>query len=69
MGLFAEVNWLNRRREPIRRPASIPLPPELLPIGQTAMLIPEVGQSIATAQQQAIQRLAEQIVSTMEEPW
>ena len=32
-------------------------------------MIPEVGQSVATTQQQAIQRLAEQIVSTMEEPW
>ena len=48
--------------------ASIPLVPELS-IGQTAPMIAEAGQSIASQQQLAIQRLAEQIVATMEEPW
>jgi len=65
----AEVTWLNRRRQPICPPQSLALPPELVGIDQTATLIPEVGQSVVTAQQQAIQRLAQQIVSTMEEPW
>lgn len=67
--LAAEVTWLNRRREPLRMSSMVPLPPELLPIGQTVTLIPEVGQSTASVQQQAIGRLAEQIVATMEEPW
>jgi hypothetical protein len=67
--LRAEVNWLNRRRLPICPPQSIALPPELVLINQTANLIPEAGQSVATAHQQAIQRLAQQIVSTMEAPW
>lgn len=66
--LFAEVNWYNRRREPMGPTASIPLVPELT-IGQTAPMIAEAGQSIASQQQLAIQRLAEQIVATMEEPW
>ena len=35
----------------------------------TSNLIPEAGQSVATAQQQAIERLAQQIVGTMEAPW
>jgi len=69
VGMAVEVAWLNRRREALREPSTLALPPELLPIRQTSALIPEAGQSIATAQQQAIQRLAEQIVSTMEEPW
>jgi hypothetical protein len=69
VGMIAEVTWLNRRREPLRAPVGVPLPPELLPIGQTSTLLPEVGQSLVTAQQQAIERLAQQIVSTMEEPW
>jgi hypothetical protein len=69
IGMVAEVTWLNRRRAPLRLPTSIALPPELVPMGQTSILVPEVGQSIATAQQQAIERLAQQIVSTMEEPW
>jgi hypothetical protein len=68
LALFAEVNWYNRRREPLSPPAAIPLPPEL-GVGQTATLLPEAGQSVAIQQQKAIQRLAEQIVATMEEPW
>ena len=69
LNLLAEVTWYNRRREPLAAPVAIPLPPGLVPIGQTAPLITEAGQSVASQQQQAIQRLAEQIVSTMEEPW
>ena len=69
LAMNVQVTWLNRRRAPIRLPNSIPLPVELLPIGNTSTLIPEGGQSVATAQQQAIVRLAQQIVSTMEEPW
>ena len=67
--LRAEVTWLNRRRLPIAPTQTLALPPELIVIGQTANLIPEVGQSVATSQQQAIERLAQQIVSTMESPW
>ncbi len=69
VNMSAEVTWLNRRRQPLRNPAAIGLPAELLPIGQTATLIPEAGQSTATSQQQAIVRLAQQIVATMEESW
>jgi hypothetical protein len=58
--LHAEVTWINRRR-------SLEVPPVL--ISQTSNLIPEVGQSVASQQQQAIERLAQQIVSTMEAPW
>jgi hypothetical protein len=65
----AEVTWLNRRRLPIVPQQALALPPELVGIGQTSNLIPEVGQSVATSQQQAIERLAQQIVSTMEAPW
>ena len=69
VGMLVEVTWLNRRRAPLRLPTSIALPPEFVSMGQTAPLVPAVGQSVATSQQQAIQRLAQQIVSTMEEPW
>ncbi len=67
--LRAEVAWLNRRRLPIVPVQTLAMPPELVPITQTSNLIPEVGQSVATSQQQAIERLAQQIVSTMEAPW
>jgi len=65
----AEVNWLNRRRLPIVPAQAIPIPAELAAFSQTSNLIPEAGQSVATSQQQAIQRLAQQIVGTMEAPW
>ena len=65
----ANVTWLNRRRIPIGPAVDIPLPPQLVDIGQSAVLIPEAGQSVATSEQQAIKRLAEQIVATMEQPW
>lgn len=67
--LRAEVNWLNRRRLPIVPMQAVPVPPQLVEISQTSTLVPESGQSVATSQQQAIERLAQQIVSTMEAPW
>ncbi|MGH8598481.1 MAG: LPS assembly lipoprotein LptE [Gammaproteobacteria bacterium] len=67
--LRAEVTWLNRRRQAIVPTQTMCLPPELVAISQTTNLIPEIGQSVATSQQQAIERLAQQIVSTMETPW
>ena len=65
----AEVTWVNRRRQPILPPQTLILPPELVDLTATSTLIPELGQSVATSQQQAIERLAQQIVSLMEEPW
>ncbi len=52
-----------------------PPPPPLTPetkavlIQSTAGFVPEIGQSITTAQQQNVNRLAVQIVSMMEKPW
>ena len=43
---------------------SLPKPsPLLVNISQTASYVPEAGQSMTTAQQEAIQRLAEQMLS------
>jgi hypothetical protein len=65
----AEVTWLNRRRLPMGPPQSIAVPPELVLMSETSNVIPEAGFSVQTSQQQAIQRLAQQIVATMEAPW
>ncbi|MEX2169749.1 MAG: LPS assembly lipoprotein LptE [Pirellulales bacterium] len=67
--LHVEVTWINRRRLPIAPVQIVPLPPELVGMESSSALIGEVGQSVASAQNQAIERLAEQIVGTMEEPW
>jgi hypothetical protein len=68
-GMYSEVSWVNRRREPIGTTRYIAMPDELVSIQSTANLIPEIGQSVATSQQQAIERLAQEIVATMESPW
>jgi hypothetical protein len=67
--ILCEVTWLNRRRIPVGPPQCVPLPPELVDMNATANIITEAGQTVATAQTQAIERLAQQIVSTMEAPW
>jgi hypothetical protein len=69
VNLQVQVQWLDRQSNLIRQMEPVPVPPELVTISDSATLIPEVGQSIAVAHQQAIQRLAEQIVSMMEAPW
>lgn len=69
VNLQVEVSWVDRRSNTIRRSEVVPLPPELTNVMATAEAMPEVGRSVAVAHQQAISRLAEQIVSLMERPW
>ncbi len=64
-----EVSWQDRRGVNLRNPQAVPFPDSLATIDQSQNFISEAGQTIATAQQQAIQRLAEQIVGLMEAPW
>lgn len=67
--LHAEVSWINRRRLPIIPTQNLALPPGMVDVRQNSLLIPAAGQTVASSQQLAIARLAEQIVGTMEEPW
>lgn len=69
VGLQVEVRWTDCRGDEVQPMGAVPLPSELAVVGGTATLIPEIGQSVAVAQQTAIQRLAEQIVAMMETPW
>ena len=46
-----------------------PASPLLVNLGQQANFVPEGGQSLVTAQQEAINKLAQQIVGQMEIAW
>lgn len=69
IGMQVQVRWVDRRGNELREPTGVPIPPELVDITGTASLVPEFGHSIATAQQLAIEQLAQQIVTLMEVPW
>ncbi len=69
VGMTVEVSWVDRKGRLLRENAQVPLPSEIVNISGTGDLVPEVGQSVATAQQKAICRMAEQIVGLMEKPW
>ena len=64
-----EVSWVDRKGQMLRETASVPLPAEIADVTGTGNMVPEVGQSVATAQQEAICRLARQIVDLMQKPW
>jgi hypothetical protein len=70
LNFFVQVTWTDRRGDLIGgQPTNIPLPPIVVNVGQSANFVPEGGQSLATAQQEAFQKIAQQIVGMMESPW
>ncbi len=64
-----QISWLDRQGQNLIQHAEIPLPDPMLNIGQEANFVPESGQSLVTAQQELVRKLARQIVSQMEMPW
>ena len=69
VSMKVEVTWIDRKGQMLRMPCAVPVPAEVADVTGTSNVVPEVGQSIAVAQQEAICRLAEQIVGLMEKPW
>jgi hypothetical protein len=68
--MSVEDRWDDRKGDLVGPAAkTIALPSELAIINDDGALVPEFGQSVSTAQLQAIQGLARQIVSLMESPW
>ena len=57
-----EATWVDRNGAPLMQR-------QLLRISDSADFIPEAGQSLTTAQQEVIDRLARQIVDQMEISW
>ena len=64
-----QVSWVDRKGRMLREDKTIPLPAEIADVSGTGDIVAEVGQSVATAQQEAICRVAQQIVGLMEKPW
>ena len=67
-GLRLEISWVdNRGAVLIQRSYGIPV--ALVAVNEDAYVVPIAGQSIATAQQETIQKLAAEVVGLMELPW
>jgi hypothetical protein len=67
--IIVQVSWVDRKGRLLRENKDIPLPTEIADVTGTGDVLAEVGQSVATGQQQAICRIARQIVGLMENPW
>lgn len=69
LNLAVQFTWIDRRGNALMQPVSMPVPSLTQSVSQAGSLVPEAGQSIATAQQEAIERMARQIVTQMESRW
>ncbi len=69
VNLTVQVSWTDQRGRPVCNIPKVPVPGAAVNISATTELVAEVGQSVATQHEKAIQRLAEQIVDLMEKPW
>jgi hypothetical protein len=67
--LTVEVRWISRRGEMLMQRSSIPFGPLATLVSEDAQFFPEAGQSLTLAQQQAIEKLAREIVGQMEIWW
>lgn len=65
----AEVTWIDRRSGRVLQQQTFQISPELTHQASSAAFAPEVGHSLATAQQEAASRLAARIADIMEAPW
>jgi hypothetical protein len=69
LSLAVMVTWEDLRTGEILNQQEISLPPEAIALTSTADFAPEVGQSLASANQQLVDRIARDIVNKMEMPW
>lgn len=69
LNLVVEVTWEDLRTGQILAQQRVPLSPDVVTLTSQAEFAPEVGQSRATAERAAVDRLARSIVDMMETPW
>ncbi len=64
-----EVTWEDLRTGRILAQNKVSIEPEVTRLFSSGEFAPELGQSLATANQEAIGKMARQIVDMMEAPW
>ena len=69
VNMQVEVTWEDLRTGEILRQQRIPITPEAVQLAAQSEFAPEVGQSLATATREVVDRLARNIVDMMETPW
>lgn len=69
LSLVVEVTWEDTRSGQILGQRRVALAPDVTQLNAQADFAPEVGHSLATGLQQAINETARQIVDMMETPW
>ena len=62
IGWIVEVDWVDRAGTPLMQRKTVR-------ISEDTVFIPEGGQSLTTAQQEIVKRVARQTVSQMQNPW
>jgi hypothetical protein len=69
LAMQIKVTWVDRSGRALRNGTQVALDEAVSVVNTNARITPEVGHSVATGQQQAIERAAKQIVAMMEAPW
>ena len=69
LSLMIVTKWENLRTGEVLAVQEVPLSPTAIPLTSQTEFAPEVGQSLATGTQDAIDQLARRIVNMMETPW
>ena len=69
VNLALEVVWEDLHAGRVLAQEQIPLTPGMAALRSQAEFAPEVGQSLATATQQAMNQMARHVVDLMETPW
>ena len=64
-----EMSWIDRRNGRVLQQQVFPVSPQLAQHSSQVSFAAEVGQSLATAQQESVRRLASRIVDLTEMPW
>jgi hypothetical protein len=69
MTVALQVRWIDNHGGVVHPGASIPLPVAVADVGAEAAQVTEVGHSTLSAEQEAVEQVAAQIVAIMEAPW